>query len=382
MRIRTITTGVDLERSTDRATLHRTGEFNREARSAFEDQGYVVQTTRVATNPWRDYFAAKSPGEVVEEARRMEALCQENGVDFLSLGYCGTPDATAVVPEIIRATSIVSCCTRLGSRPDGINYENTAAAAEAIKRISEHTAGGYGNFRFCGWANCQPGTPFFPTAYHRGPESFSIGLECSSLVVRAFSQADSPEQGGRRLRSILNDELRQIEDIAMTISDRLEVAYAGLDTSIAPSLREDESIALACERVGPAKFGYQGTLPAVASITNALRDLPVKACGYRGLMLPVCEDWGLAHRAAEGTYDLTSLLLYATVCGCGLDAVPLPGDTPVQVIRAILLDVATLAIRLDKPLSARLLLVPGKAAGEKTDFGSPYLVDSTILHAR
>ena len=44
-------------------------------------------------------------------------------------------------------------------------------------------------------------------------------------------------------------------------------------------------------------------------------------------------------------------------------------------IEAILLDVATLAIRLDKPLSARLLPVPGKTAGEMTDFGSPYLID-------
>jgi uncharacterized protein (UPF0210 family) len=308
-------------------------------------------------------------------------LCQENGLDFLSLGYCGTPDATTMAPEIIRGTSVVSCCSRLGSRLNGIDYENTAAAAEAIKCISQQTAGGYGNFRFCGWANCQPGTPFFPTAYHRGPEAFSIGLECSSLVARAFSQADSPEHGGQRLRLTLNTELRHIEEIAMTVSDNLGMAYAGIDTSIAPSLRKDESIALACERVGPVKFGYHGTLPAVASITNALRDPPVKACGYCGLMLPVCEDWGLARRAGEGTYSLTSLLLYSTVCGCGLDAVPLPGDTPVEVIRAILLDVATLAIRLDKPLSARLLPVPGKVAGERTDFGSPYLVDSTILPA-
>jgi len=96
-------------------------------------------------------------------------------------------------------------------------------------------------------------------------------------------------------------------------------------------------------------------------------------------MLPVCEDFGLAQRANERTYNLTNLLLYSAVCGCGLDTIPLPGDITKEKIEAILLDVATLAIALNKPLSARLLPVPGKRTGEMTFFNSPYLVDCKIL---
>ena len=51
-----------------------------------------------------------------------------------------------------------------------------------------------------------------------------------------------------------------------------------------------------------------------------------------------------------------------------------------EKLEAILLDVASLAIKLDKPLSARLFPVPGKKAGEMTNFNSPYLVDCKILN--
>ena len=114
-------------------------------------------------------------------------------------------------------------------------------------------------------------------------------------------------------------------------------------------------------------------------ITRVLKSLSVKTCGYSGLMLPVCEDVGLAERANEQTYGLTNLLLYSAVCGCGLDTVPLPGDVTVEKLELILLDLASLAIKLDKPLAARLLPVPGKKAGEMTSFHSPYLVDANIF---
>ena len=50
-------------------------------------------------------------------------------------------------------------------------------------------------------------------------------------------------------------------------------------------------------------------------------------CGYCGLMLPVLEDPVLAQRAGEGRYSVRDLLLYSSVCGTGLDVVPVPGDT-------------------------------------------------------
>ncbi|MCK4717609.1 MAG: DUF711 family protein, partial [Thermoplasmata archaeon] len=146
-----------------------------------------------------------------------------------------------------------------------------------------------------------------------------------------------------------------------------------------PSLVPEESIACAYEAIGMGRFGGPGTLVISAMITSVLKALPVKRCGYSGLMLPVCEDAGLAQRANEDAYGIHDLLLFSAVCGCGLDTIPIPGDTPVKRIEAILLDVTSMALRLDKPLSARLLPVPGKKAGEVAHFGSEYLVDCRIF---
>jgi uncharacterized protein (UPF0210 family) len=86
----------------------------------------------------------------------------------------------------------------------------------------------------------------------------------------------------------------------------------------------------------------------------------------------------LAAEWEAGRIGAAELLSYSAVCGTGLDTVPLPGDTPAADIAGMFLDVATLAVRLRKPLSARLFPVPGKRSGDRTDFGSPYLVDITL----
>ena len=77
------------------------------------------------------------------------------------------------------------------------------------------------------------------------------------------------------------------------------------------------------------------------------------------------------------------------MCGCGLDTVPVPGATQQQpaeerrrlldATAALLLDVAALAFRLNKPLSVRLLPVPGATAGQVTRFDSPYLLNCKVL---
>jgi hypothetical protein len=85
-------------------------------------------------------------------------------------------------------------------------------------------------------------------------------------------------------------------------------------------------------------------------------------------MIPVLEETVLTQRWTEGTYGLDSILAYSAVCAGGVDTVPLPGDTSEAAIASIIGDVATLAFKWDKPLAARLLPSPGKAAGEMTEF--------------
>jgi len=96
-------------------------------------------------------------------------------------------------------------------------------------------------------------------------------------------------------------------------------------------------------------------------------------------MLPVLEDATLAARAADGSLTIKDLLLYSAVCGTGLDTVPLPGEVTLGQLTAILLDLAALALRLDKPLTARLMPIPGKVAGDPTGFDFPFFANSRVL---
>jgi uncharacterized protein (UPF0210 family) len=45
----------------------------------------------------------------------------------------------------------------------------------------------------------------------------------------------------------------------------------------------------------------------------------------------------------------------------------------------VLLDLAALAQRLDKPLAARLMPIPGKQAGEPTGFDFAFFANSRIM---
>jgi uncharacterized protein (UPF0210 family) len=75
---------------------------------------------------------------------------------------------------------------------------------------------------------------------------------------------------------------------------------------------------------------------------------------------------------------MDSLLAYSAVCGTGLDTVPLPGNVTVDQLERIYSDVASLAVKWNKPLSARLQPAPNKKPGDRTDFQGQYLFNTTV----
>ena len=381
MKIRTITTGFSLSSFKDAEVgIKFAANFNQEAKLFFESNGYEVQTTRIATNSWQEYLGGVSPDQLVKEIQKIEDICKDLGVSFFNIGYADTYENIALIPKIISNSSIIFCSSKMGDNVEGLIFENIKASAMAIKDIAEETPGGYGNFRFCAWANCPAGVPFFPVSYHGENLSFSVGLECGDLAREAFLISPTFEETENFLLEIFTENLKKVEVICWEISKNFNIKFTGIDSSLAPALDKNSSIAYSYESLGLGKFGSPGTLAISAMITKVLKKVPVSLCGYSGLMLPVCEDLGLAERANEGCYNLTNLLLYSAVCGCGLDTVPLPGDISIEKLQAILLDVASLAIKLDKPLSARLFPIPGKKAGEMTAFDSPYLVNCKIFN--
>ena len=148
---------------------------------------------------------------------------------------------------------------------------------------------------------------------------------------------------------------------------------------MAPYPTENISLATALERLTGARFGTRGTLFAASFVTDTLRQAKFTRAGFSTIMLPMLEDWTMARRSHEDTYSLDSLLLYSTVCGTGLDTLALAGDTTEAEIAGLLLDLAALALKLDKPLTARLVPVPGVKAGESTRFNFEYFANARVF---
>ena len=196
------------------------------------------------------------------------------------------------------------------------------------------------------------------------------------MVAEVFAQHREPREAEKQLSAALARHMRDAEAVATRVAASSGWTYAGIDPTPAPL--GDVSIGAAIESFTGAPFGASGTMTAAAIVTRAVQSVPIKRVGYSGLMVPVLEDNLLARRWAEGTYNMDSLLAYSAVCAGGLDTVPLPGDTSEDQIARILGDVATLAYKWQKPLAVRLLPIPGKKAGDRTEFDDPRMANTTI----
>lgn len=385
MKIRAITVGTSLVDHRDRSSLPEAAAFGWRARDTMVEGGFEVEDVRVTTQPWPDYLDGLDREGVLAAVDRIETACADLDIPFISLGAVSGGHID-MIPDIVSRTERVSVAAVVAS-PWGIDHRSVRAAAEVVLGVARGTEQGCGNFRFGAVACCPPDVPFFPGSYHEGEPCFMIALECGDLVNEALRRAGESDAGAgtevleraaAELATAYEGAVGPIEGIALEIEAREVVRFHGIDVSTAPPLNPGGSIAHAFEHLGVGRFGSPGTLAIAGMVTSVLRSLRLRTCGYSGLMLPLMEDAGLVARLEEGAFGVDDLLLLSAVCGTGLDTVPLPGDVPVEKVAAILLDVATLAVKLDKPLSARLLPVPGKGAGDRTDFGSPYLIDCII----
>ncbi|MFQ5347852.1 MAG: DUF711 family protein [Rhodothalassiaceae bacterium] len=379
-RIRTITLGLPFRGLDDAAALDRAATFLHEARRRFEDAGHAVQTLRVAMPPLPALIGERGHARAIPALAKLEAAASERGV-LLGLGPLAVSDATgtdiaAFACDLAVATGTLCFSLPVADKRQGASPARVAAAGAIIARIARATPGGAGNFRFAATACCGPGIPFFPAAWHEGAAAFALGIEGPPLLAAAIADVDHADVPGR-IASALEAALAPVAEIAGSLAAARGIAFCGIDSSPAPLL--DASIGVVIERLSGTPFGSAGTLAACAAITGGLQRLSLATCGFSGLMLPLLEDPVLARRAAEGRFGVNELLLYSSVCGTGLDTVPLAGDTPPAAIAALIGDLAALALRYDKPLAARLLPVPGKAAGERVAFDIPFLTDSVAL---
>lgn len=374
-RVRTLTAGVRIETARELGPVQDALAFLKKAKQRVIDAGYEVQTTRVSIQPLLLDASAQAREAALPQLVEIDRLAAAAGA-VVSIGPVlekgrGDDQLARWAADLIRATRAMSLSVAVATPEGGVNAQAARVSAEVIRSLASALPGGVANFRFAAAANIPAGTPFFPVARHEGEPSLSCGLETPNLVHEASADVHDLSQARDRLRDVLNDRLTPLETLFQSIAKEGRRRYLGIDSSPAPGA--DSSIGAAIETLTGVPFGSPATLQACATITEAIKSLRVQTCGYSGLMLPVLEDPVLAKRAVEGRYSVSELLLFSSVCGTGLDVVPLAGDASLEQLSRVIGDMAMLAHRLKKPLSARLFPVPAKAVGDNVTFDDPLL---------
>jgi uncharacterized protein (UPF0210 family) len=378
-RIRAITAFVNLDRTQYQPQIADALKMLKYARTVFESRGYQVQTIRIATQPFPQYTKGLSTERALAFFRNFDAVAQqEKFAADIGPAMLNEEDSEAqaeVLAEILKNTKTLNASLVVAG-DDGVRWRAVGAAARVMKKL-EDTEHSQGNFRFAAIAMVPPLTPFFPAAYHNGfGHQFAVALESANIVAAAFNGAPDLRVARQKLTDSLAQSAFDVEAQAQRIDRETGWAYVGIDLSPAPL--KDVSIGAALESLTSQPFGSAGTLTAAATVTAAIKDISVKRTGYSGLMLPILEDARLSQRWSEGNVSIDSLLSYSAVCGTGLDTVPLPGDITEEELDLIIGDMASLAFKWHKPLSARLLPIAGKGPGEQTEFDDPFMVNATI----
>ncbi|MFX0139161.1 MAG: DUF711 family protein, partial [Candidatus Hodarchaeota archaeon] len=285
------------------------------------------------------------------------------------------------VPQFIKNNNIFFTSLPVASTKNGINITALKSGAKIIKALSEPDP--FNNLQFCVSANVGPNVPFFPAAYHLTKKpAFSIALEMADEVINVIEESNTLKNAQLNLLAKFNEIYDNLTKIAEKAGRNFDIEFKGIDFSPASYPTIDKSIGNAIEKLGFEYFGVNGTLTGVALIKNSIPINKEKVIGFSGFMQPVLEDFILSKRLSENKFNLDSLLLYSTMCGAGLDVVPLPGDITEKELFYILLDMCTISITLNKPLTARLMPIPGKNAGDSVEFDFEYFAPSKIIDFR
>src|SRR4051812_8088808 len=380
-KVRAITAFVRLDHAQYQQQVADTLVVLREAKKQFEAAGYEVETVRITTQPLAQLVTGMTDPDALAYLKALDALSvKENFLPNVGPAMMRDDDDPKTVRLLEQALSDlpnIEGSTIIGAS-DGIHWKTIHETAALVKYVADHSARSQGTFNFTATAMLQPYGPFFPGSYHNGAgKQFSIGFEGAGVVQDVFKRTHGNfDAAVSELTKALNVHAEVADRIGKAVAAKTKWTYMGVDPTPAPLA--DVSIGSAIEAYTGTKFGGSGTMTASRIITTAVKAVSVKQIGYSGLMVPVMEDELLAQRWAEGTYNMDSLLAYSAVCGTGLDTVPLPGDIPQDQLERIYGDVAVLATKWNKPLSARLQPIKDKKAGDTTEYQDPYLFNTTI----
>lgn len=380
-KIRTITAFIRLDRQSYRQQVAAALVLLKLAKAEFAKAGYEVETIRITTQPFPEYTKGLSAAQALQFFQEYDKLAQKEGftpdIGPAMMKDGDDPTQADLLARIIASTEGINGFVVMADDA-GVHWNAIRAAARVNKYLEDNTVHSEGNFRFAAGAFPPAVAPFYPVSYTSGAgHEFAIGLESANIAQEAFAgNKQGLPEASDRLRAALEMQAKAVEAIARNVEKQSGWSYQGIDLTPVPL--KDISIGAALESLIGRPIGSPGSLAAASAVTSAVQRVQVKRAGYSGLMLPVLEDSVLAQRWEAGQISRDALLSYSSVCATGLDAIPLPGDISPLELESIFADVASLSVKWHKPLSARLLPVAGKKAGDMTEFGSPYLANIHI----
>jgi uncharacterized protein (UPF0210 family) len=380
-KVRAITAFVRLEQAFYQEEIGAALSVLRAVKEEFDKRGYEVETIRIVTQPLPELVNGQSETQALAYLKKLDDLGSKEGfipgVGPAMMRDADDPRNMRLLEKALSTLPNLQASANIAD-DDGIHWKVIRESAALVHYLTEHSPHSQGNFSFTATAMLKPYGPFYPGAYHTGPgKQFSIGFESANVVQEVFAHTRGDFSGAvAELTKQLTVHARLAESIGQRVGVAKGWTFMGVDPTPAPL--GDVSIGAAIESYTGAKFGSSGTLTAALIITSAVKAVPVKQIGYSGLMVPVMEDKLLSQRWAEGSFNTDDLLAYSAVCGTGLDTVPFPGDIGTEQMERIFGDVASLAWKWKKPLSARLQPVAGRKAGDQTQFSSRFLFNTTL----
>ncbi|RXJ88215.1 DUF711 family protein [Arcobacter sp. CECT 8985] len=400
-KVRTITTFLSLSKDKTlwEEEIKKACNFCIDLSKKFNKIDYEVQSIRIVTNAFGEYLDTTNFENTKKEFELISSYLTKYSTKSLrmrfAIGEAKTKEEIEMLPKLISQFGDLSnACVNIKKDDfDILDNETILQCANTVKKISEITPRGEGNFNFTVNFNCKPFIPYFPASFHDSnlENSYVVGLETPDLLVEVLKDFNSKNKNVNHqklfkdyydvLSNALQYHVDNINEVINNYSNK-DFKFVGIDSSVAPS-KNCSSMVSVYNELGVEFFGAAGSVEASSLLTKVFKSVKnVPLVGFSGLMLAVIEDLGLSKGTINKDFDVRTLLTNSAVCGIGLDTVPIEGDTSIEKISSIMRDTGTMAFRLNKPLTVRLFPYPNLNEGDITAYESDDLCNSAVLKVK
>lgn len=345
--------------------------------------GVPIVNKRVSVTPVS--LVGASSGGYVEIARAMDDAAKEIGIDFIG-GYTalvqkGMTDGERrfleTIPEAIASTQKVCCSVNVASTKSGINLDAIRIMGEKIVALAKRSDS-FGCGKVVVFANAVEDNPFMAGAFNgvgEGDAVINVGVSGPGVVKCALEKVKGADimTVAETIKKTAFKITRVGQLVAKEAAAELHAQFGIVDLSLAPTPKVGDSVAHILEEMGLESVGAAGTTACLAILNDAVKKGGVMASsnvgGLSGAFIPVSEDIGMINAVRKGALSIEKLEAMTSVCSVGLDMIAVPGDTPAEVVSAIIADECAIGIINNKTTAVRIIPAVGKKVGDEVDFG-------------